>query len=183
MWSRLKCNLDWGWPGKHSQSAQVDAVDAVQQHQLALLSSSDQRGGPPGCVSIRQGVPLLEEVPRSHILPHTHPHTHTQRQRLSFSVSFSALPERCVYTGFTSACEVNHSYSMNTHMLYIHLEMYGCDWLCAIIQYIHHDSRFKQRDVPSFQVVLDQYICKFLINMVRNLLNFCMWFCKFSGLF
>ncbi len=69
--------MDWDGPGKHSQSAQVDAVDAVQQHQFALLSSSDQRGGPPGRVSIRQGVPLLEEVPRSHILPHTH--THTQR--------------------------------------------------------------------------------------------------------
>ncbi len=92
-------------------------------------------------------------------------HTHTQRQCLSFSVSCSALTERQgwkkdrgVCTGFTSASEVNHSYSMNTHRLYIDLEMYGCDWLCAIIQYIHHDSIFKQRAVPWSQVVINQYI-------------------------
>ncbi len=116
-------------------------------------------------VSHRQGVPLLEEVPRSHILPHT-PHTHREAT-LSFSVSCSALTERqgCewkkdeVCYGFTSASEVNHSYSMNTHRLYIDLEMYGGDWLWCNIQYIHHhDSIFKQRAVPWSQVVINQYI-------------------------
>lgn len=92
-WSRVRTwckplnggGWGWDWPGQHSQSAQVDPMDAVQQHQLALLSSSDQRGRPPGCVSIRQSVPLLEQVPRCHILPHT------QREREATPVIFCIM--------------------------------------------------------------------------------------------
>lgn len=60
-----------GRPGEHGQRSQVDPVDAVQEQQLALQGSSDQRRRPPGCVSIGEGVPLLQKVPGCHVLDET----------------------------------------------------------------------------------------------------------------
>ena len=55
-------------PGENGQCSQVDPVYTVEKQELALDGSSDQRRRPPCCVSVGEGIPLLQEVPGCHVL-------------------------------------------------------------------------------------------------------------------